>query len=268
MPRVVPSIVVDAIERFFPQVKDDSRYTKFDIDYQTLSALESIHGLALEIPDHLITLSGEDYSDYLIGLSYLKSDIQKCRNFSPGQLRGKGPDYVSGQEKQVTGLDLIYQALKQCPDSAPEPSTSGFEFIEDEDFRFDLRNDLSSANSSFDNGEWKAATVLAGSVIEALLLWRLRNETPESIQQFVQTQQKNNQNRLGRGLEHWYLEDLLNLSEQQNLISVDSQKQCRLAQGFRNLIHPGKSVRTGTKCDRATASIMRAGVELLIREFS
>jgi hypothetical protein len=31
------------------------------------------------------------------------------------------------------------------------------------------------------NGEWKAATVLAGSVIEALLLWRLRQFTEDEV---------------------------------------------------------------------------------------
>jgi hypothetical protein len=36
--------------------------------------------------------------------------------------------------------------------------------------------------SALRNSEWKAATVLAGSVIEALLLWALRLRTPTEIE--------------------------------------------------------------------------------------
>jgi hypothetical protein len=57
------------------------------------------------------------------------------------------------------------------------PTTSELKFITDPALRESLQIDISTANSAFSNGEWKASTVLAGSTLEALLLWLLEQET-------------------------------------------------------------------------------------------
>jgi hypothetical protein len=41
--------------------------------------------------------------------------------------------------------------------------------------------DLAATNSALVNGEWKAATVLAGSVLEALLLWALQRRPQAEV---------------------------------------------------------------------------------------
>jgi hypothetical protein len=70
--------------------------------------------------------------------------------------------------------------LRTCPDDAPAPSTTDPAFISDADLRADLLQDLGEVNRSLHNGEWKGATVLAGSIVEALLLWALptKGSTP------------------------------------------------------------------------------------------
>jgi hypothetical protein len=67
-------------------------------------------------------------------------------------------------------VQLLYKTLKQCPDAAPAPGTTDLLFITDPTLREELRLDVSMADQALANGEWKAATVPAGSDVEALLL--------------------------------------------------------------------------------------------------
>ena len=73
-------------------------------------------------------------------------------------------------------LVLIREALAKCPDQAPSPyTTTALAFITDNDLRDSVQLDISTATSALHNGEWKAATVLAGAASEALLLLAIRN---------------------------------------------------------------------------------------------
>jgi hypothetical protein len=54
-------------------------------------------------------------------------------------------------------------------------------FLNDPDLAEALRADIATASSALRNGEWKAATVLSGSVIEALLLWALQKTHAPTI---------------------------------------------------------------------------------------
>ena len=64
----------------------------------------------------------------------------------------------------------IWRALAQCPDQyPPSPTTTELMFITDDALRNSIRGDIGAAERAFANFEWKAATVLAGAAIEALL---------------------------------------------------------------------------------------------------
>jgi hypothetical protein len=47
--------------------------------------------------------------------------------------------------------------------------------------RENILRDLGATERALNNAEWKAATVLAGATIEALLLWRLQEPSPGAI---------------------------------------------------------------------------------------
>ena len=70
-------------------------------------------------------------------------------------------------------LSIIRRALVSLPDEIIDPGTAELDFITDRDLRDGLRADISGASRSFDGGDWKGCTVVAGSVVEALLLWAL-----------------------------------------------------------------------------------------------
>lgn len=63
----------------------------------------------------------------------------------------------------------------------PTLSTSGLQFIQDTELRTELRSDLGAIERALSNGEWKAATILAGSSVEVLLLWALQQKPRSEI---------------------------------------------------------------------------------------
>jgi len=128
--------------------------------------------------------------------------------------------------------------------------------------------DLSEVNRALFDGEWKAATVLGGSVIEALLLWKLQQLPPTEVDTAITelrasgklTQQPHTQ------LERWDLHEFTEVAARLAITKPDTADQVRLARKFRNFIHPGRSQRLGQRCDRATALSAVAGVEHAIRD--
>jgi hypothetical protein len=85
----------------------------------------------------------------------------------------------------IEGLDyatIIYNVLAQCSDQYPPRTTTELSFITDPDLRENIRRDIGAIDRSIANAEWKAANVLAGAAIEALLHWRLGLEPPTSAQ--------------------------------------------------------------------------------------
>jgi hypothetical protein len=74
---------------------------------------------------------------------------------------------------------VIRRASAKCPDEYPPSATTELLFINDAALREHIRRDLEAANRALNNAEWKAATVLPGAAIEALLHWRLQEPSPQ-----------------------------------------------------------------------------------------
>lgn len=162
-------------------------------------------------------------------------------------------------------LTIVRQTLWACPDEFAHPGTSSLSFVADRELRSSLRIDISAANSSLSAGGWKAGTVLAGSVIEALLLSAidsLRSANTSTYDAALASLSK----PPPPDLEEWGLAPLIAVAESAGLITGDTASQCRLAQGFRNLIHPGRTLRLGQSCNRATALSALAAVEHVIED--
>ena len=65
MTRVVPSQVVALIDRSFPGCKENPKFPVYSGNAGVLSAIVS---LADEIPEELLTISGDDYTDLVHGM--------------------------------------------------------------------------------------------------------------------------------------------------------------------------------------------------------
>lgn len=102
------------------------------------------------------------------------------------------------------------------------------------------------------------------SVIEALLLWRLEQDASKAID-IAKAKGLRNANKT---LEEWDLAELIQVAAALGPLKADSSEHTSLSREFRNLIHPGRAKRLNTRCDRATALAVAAGVEFVIRDLS
>jgi hypothetical protein len=156
---------------------------------------------------------------------------------------------------EVDCMVTVRQLLEKCPDQAPSESGTQLTFIEDETFRRTLGVDLGSAERALSGGEWKAATVLAASVAEALLLWAIREHVESDIgiavKQALNVNKKLPTNDLTDRA--WSFGDYIGTARALNEIDERTASRCRDAKDYRNLIHAGAAQREKEECNRATA---------------
>jgi hypothetical protein len=248
MAHAVPSQVCNLIARLFPDLgKEVAQPGAHGLRPGT--AVRAVLDLIDKIPDELVRLSADDFAFYYANVSALQSAWDD-RNRSANQVT-VGPLPNEGH----TTLFEIYRMLGKCPDEAAVAATTGLEFIPNDEFREALRSDISSANSALMNREYKAATVLAGSVVEALLFWALEKEGETEVR-----------TRLDKAappkpLNEWTLGPIVAAASACKLITDSTTTQAELAQNFRNLIHPGRQARLKETCDRGSALGALAAVE-------
>ena len=247
MPRVLPSQVVAFIDRHFPGIASNPGSTSTLPGPFLAPLVRSVEA----IPPELMVIEGDDYIDLLSAFSIIQDALtfQNQRGHSTQLVQIKGNNPVA----------VIRNALLKCPDQGVLAATSDLNFINDVDLRESIRLDIGSANQDFVNGEWKGATVLAGSAIEALLLWSVQEterKTPGTLDP-------------ANDPERWDLFELIEVAVRLGLIKGSptgvAAKSCK---DFRNLIHPGRVQRTKMKCSRATAHGALAAVEHVIEDLS
>lgn len=258
MPRVVPSQIVDLIDRVLSGVRNNPGSAP------ALSSLQSpevsvILDLISELPSEFALLSGSEYSEYRVGISGLKDVLHLWRNQPSAPVLN--PRAVHG----VKCLDAIREVLAKCPDEIPSPATTELSFIGDIELRDSIRKDISAANRALVDGLWKAATILAGAAAEALLLWAITDKKSapdiENARAAVIPSASKDHNA-------WVLDGYIKVAKVLGLIEDETAKQADLAREFRNLIHPGRSARLAKICDRGTALSALAAVEFIVRDLS
>lgn len=264
MPRVVPSQVCAFIDTLPNYVNKGAIAS---MNHLGSGSLNAILDLVDQIPDELLAMDNATYSSFIHAKAYIRDVIQTwIANNSAGHARMRIELPVSRDP-----VATIQRALSKCPDESPSPATAELKFITHPDLRANLRSDIGAINRALSNGEWKAATVLAGSTIEALMLWDLQNRrTPAQRNAAIATLVTSNvfAKQPPADLDEWGLHQYLEVSAQIPTIEPDTAKEARLAKDFRNLIHPGRAQRLGQKCDRGTALACVAALEHVVRDLS
>jgi hypothetical protein len=257
MSRVVPSQVLEIIAQLYAEeARDPSIYSSVRPGH-----LKAIPDTLDQVPSELFVLSGQDLVDFYVSLSFIRTALDG-RHTTLSQYRGMNPVF------------LLYQALMKCPDEAPSATTASLTFIKDADLRESIRCDISAAQQDAVNGEWKGATVLAGSATEALLLWAVQDE--EKLRGAGTLKAAGTHLAASGTLlrapdsdpERWGLSELIEVALHFSRIAQQTAAQARLGKDFRNLIHPGRAARLGQRCDRATALSALAAVEHVARDLT
>jgi hypothetical protein len=249
MSRIVPSQVCALISRLFPDL-DGEKAEKGQHGIRRAADVKAVLDLIERMPGELIRLPAGDEALFWANVSALRTQWED-------RVKANGHHNVFAKpltESEHTPPFEIKRLLAKCPDEAPAPQTTGLDFLPDTDFRDGLRTDISSTTSSLLNHEYKASTVLAGSVVEALLLWALEQTGAAAVAAAAPKAPT-------KPFNAWLLGEMILAAYACQLISDGTRTQAQLAQNFRNLIHPGRQARLGEKCDRGTALGALSAVE-------
>lgn len=128
--------------------------------------------------------------------------------------------------------------------------SQNFEFIQDHKFKRILIRDYGEVNNCIKAKAYKSVLVLSGSIIEALLLEFLTSNPPTGY-----TKSKINKLK--------FIE-LIDLSEQIDLISKTTKDLSSVIREYRNYIHPSKELRTASDINEDKAIIASRLVNLVI----
>lgn len=246
MPRVVPSQVIAFINGLWPSSGDLN-----NLQRGQAGQLSGLVDLLDQIPNELLIMDTAAYASFVCGKAHIKQKLLgwvavQDRGHELGQMPGPTPKFPVAE---------IRDALAKCPDESPVGAASALNFIADVDLRRSLLIDIGAVTRALSNGEWKAATVLAGSAIEALLLWDLQNRRQATFPAAVTALVANGtfQQQPSHDPEEWSLHHYVEVEAYLGIINQDTATETRLAKQFRNLIHPGRAQRLGQKYDRGTA---------------
>lgn len=252
MTRVTPSVVVAFIDRMFPRIAEwtVAQSQGANLGSSFAVGLGALIELVEQVPSELMPADAERYAELISSVAAIRTQIGTWQ--SRGQVGDLGYRTELGDLHPVS---LIHRALAGVPDDLPSAETATISFIDDPVLKAALRLDISWASSALRNREWKAATVLAGSVIEALLLWELQRPHHEPIPKI----------RNG-SLDDWYLSDYIKAAKKLRCVKNETITDVEKAQNYRNLIHPGASVRRGQACDLGTAHFAIGALDHVIRD--
>jgi hypothetical protein len=267
MARVTPTQVVRTIDALFKHLP---LHQGTELNASLMAQLQGVLDLVQEIPSELIDVPEERFADFTLGVGSIRVQIARWiaagPNYSTPQLGIVSP--VLGRN----AVSVIRDVLLQCPDSFPPRAAQDLSFITDQDLRASIRQDIGDAQRAFQNAEWKAATVLAGASIEALLLWRLSDppRTPSELkragEEAVAARKLSRQPKAN--LNEWDLCDYIWVAHGLQIIKDVTAAQADVAREFRNLIHPGRAARKGIVCHRGTAHSALGGVDHVVSDLT
>lgn len=127
-----------------------------------------------------------------------------------------------------------------------------FEHIISEDLRSSLEEDFKEMTVCSKNEAWKATHVLAGSIIEAVLIDYLVSE------KYITHEE-------GLALDFG---KALTLCKDKKIISPKTSDLSSVVKEYRNLIHPGRMIRLKEKVTKDTATVALALVDIITSEIS
>jgi hypothetical protein len=212
-----------------------------------------------QLPSELVRLPPNDYAALVAAIGRIRFAIS---HYGVPNIR----DSLSSVPSALNDAWAIIKTLK---DEVPSISHE-LSFIDDKELREMIGLDLSAIATSLQSGEWKGATILAGSCCEALLLYALQtaeSKSPGKVAASVATLwPKNPPNSSDLTDRSWDLSSYTAVAHNLALISGNTKSELDPARDYRNLIHPAKVVRERASFDRGTAFVGVGAVEHVISD--
>ncbi len=128
-----------------------------------------------------------------------------------------------------------------------------FEFISDERFRLSIQDDYGEMLKAKNSNMWKATHILAGSIVEALLVSSLIDIDYQP-------------NDASKSILHIQLHEAIIASQANSIISESISDVSRVIKNYRNLIHPGRVIRLSEEISEETATVAVMLVNMVSKE--
>jgi hypothetical protein len=132
------------------------------------------------------------------------------------------------------------------------PDVGHFPFVRNADLRRALNADFQELQTAIKYGAWRAAHVLAGSIIEAILV-----DVLIYVDHHARTQ---------KDPQKMALSELTAACRAEGIISEKAQNILAAVKDYRNLIHPGRALRLGESVNADSANVASTLVSLIARE--
>ncbi len=256
MPRAFPSQIAEFLAVTFKKPENLSHATV----HSYIGAVAGFLELYDQLPHELIRLSPGDYAPLVTAIGTIRFGTDQFRQTNNTEsLRPVGG-----------ALGQAWRLIASLKDEAPS-TTHDLSFITDAVLQEIISLDISAVATDIQSGEWKGATIIAGSCCEALLLYGLQTRETKSrgaIAGAVAAVTWLSKAPKGSDAtdRSWDLFSYTEVAHKMGLISDSTKDELKLARNYRNLIHPAKTVREQVKCDRGTAYIAAGALEHLVSD--
>lgn len=261
--RVTPSEVVKLIDAVLPGARIQAgERSNLEFDSSYMGPLSAVLAAVEEVPQHLLTMPDTEYYAYITAIDSIRTIIPEWQARGAGKTLKKVPNVGDG----LNPVTLIRQALDKCPDDLPSPQSHQLGFLGDPALQTGLQADIGIIERALANSEWKTATVMAGSAIEAILLWALEQKDARQVGLSLTTANKLKLSLRGPTLPQWELHPYVEVAAHLGIIQGDTRTETALAKNYRNLIHPGRAIRLQQHCDRGTAFTAVAALDHVVRD--
>lgn len=262
MPNIMPSQAAEIIRNLFAHVTTEPP-TDGKLQTGHLIKLKSIIDLVQEIPRELIIVPSSDYALFVRAIAVIEINLDIMMH--------RGGSFGIEPVEGVDAATVIYRALTKCPDEYPSNATSELAFIPNEALRRSIRIDISGVARAISNAEWKAAAILGGAAIEALLYWKVgqfpEKDVDAALKKAIAAGTLDAKNTPS-GRDKWVLHQLIEISKELKVIKENTAKEARISKHYRNLIHPGAAERLGEDCDQGAAMSAAGALQHVVRDLT
>jgi hypothetical protein len=260
-PSRVRAYIESAVGREPPKPPNDLNAWRAEHLGNASALVDSVDGIDQRILAE--SLTAEQGFEWIQAVSFLRSAVLAWQGGQQNQALARAGGLSAHP------VLVIYRLLDHCPDEITPKAEPRLTFIADAKLRTSIARDVDALDALVRDEEWKAATVIGGSVVEALLLDRLLDAAflPKAkAAEATRIAKKELGWHYAKPLERWDLWQFIIVANEVGLINDTIAHVCDGARDFRNLIHASKE-RAETPCDRGTALAALAAVENLIATF-